>query len=101
MDSLCSRHDWSISLTSLFTSIKQPVEPVNIHYCSGSCPISETEHSVLHSQLQAAATDSSVPEPCCVPKTYSDVSIVYVDPFTREDVTGDLEDLVVDECGCM
>ncbi|XP_021955342.1 protein decapentaplegic [Folsomia candida] len=73
-------------------------------YCSGECPFPLAEHlnATNHAVIQALVNSMSpgrVPPPCCVPKRYSSLSLLYTDSSDRI-VLKHYKEMIVESCGC-
>ncbi|KAB7506980.1 Protein decapentaplegic, partial [Armadillidium nasatum] len=72
--------------------------------CNGDCPnplakhMNATNHAVYQSIIHSRYPNL-VPAPCCVPITYSAISMMYLDS-DKEVVLKTYEDMVVESCGC-
>ncbi|KAL7638638.1 UNVERIFIED_CONTAM: hypothetical protein RMT77_011210 [Armadillidium vulgare] len=72
--------------------------------CNGDCPnplakhMNATNHAVYQSIIHSRHPNL-VPPPCCVPITYSAISMMYLDS-DKEVVLKTYEDMVVESCGC-
>ncbi|XP_062521620.1 transforming growth factor beta-2 proprotein-like [Corticium candelabrum] len=81
--------------------IVQP-KVINVNQCSGLCPptwADDANHTQIINQFRTLNPAGSV-APCCTPKTFEDVEIMYFNGISRRPVMGTLSNMIVTSCVC-
>nr|AHA51247.1 TGF_beta domain-containing protein [Bathyctena chuni] len=108
----CCRYHYYVKFADLGMDWILAPEGYDAYYCSGDCPfmyLSEQKSSLYYTFVIARANYNNPmasPRPCCTPASLSDMSIMY--SSGKVDSQGqptdieihNLDDMVVDECGC-
>lgn len=108
----CCRYHYYVKFADLGMDWILAPEGYDAYYCSGDCPfmyLSEQKSSLYYTFVIARANYNNPmasPRPCCTPVSLSDLSIMY--SSGKVDSQGQptdieihqLEDMIVDECGC-
>ncbi|KAK3608996.1 hypothetical protein CHS0354_003895 [Potamilus streckersoni] len=103
VDNKCRRVNWTVNFNSTYLRFIHSPKEANVFYCLGECPFplnwtESTNHSLLQSYShQHKQTD--VKQPCCVPTRLSCLDVEYY--LGRNKTSMCIEDLVVEECGCL
>ena len=97
--SLCSRRNYMVDLT-LFNHIISP-SSMNIFMCNGNCPpyyLPGTSANAVFRRLSLPSS-AHVPEPCCVPKTFTRTPLLIHDE-NESVLMHYIDNLVVNGCEC-
>nr|AEP16386.1 TGF-beta ligand [Mnemiopsis leidyi] len=108
----CCRYHYFVKFADLGMDWILAPDGYDAYYCSGDCPfmyLAEQKSSLYYTFVIARANYNNPmasPRPCCTPASLSDLSIMF--SSGKVDSTGqpldveihNLEDMVVDECGC-
>ena len=103
---LCCKHSRDIPISSHYSWIIVP-STYRAYTCAGNCPI---KHRNNNTWAYLAQSTSPNREPCCVPTGFGSLSVLMVDPYSKNVpqnskvppsiIKKDLENLVVTSCGC-
>ena len=108
--SLCQRHDLFVDVQRLgwADTVVYP-RRFNIHYCAGRCPplgraaaVDTSNHAMLRAIVRAGhrRRQSAPPSPCCVATSLRPMNLLYrVKQEGHYDIW-QLNDVIVDACGC-
>jgi len=109
--SLCQRHDLLVDIQRLGWADTVVYPPrFNIRYCAGRCPpraaralgIDTSNHAMLRAIVRAGRRRQAQapPSPCCVATRLRPMNLLYRDKQRGHYDIWQLNDVIVDACGC-
>ena len=109
---LCQRYDLFVDVDQLgwADTVVHP-RRFNLHYCAGRCPlvvrapaVDVSNHAVLRAIVGGGGRgwrrQPAPPSPCCVATSLRPMNLLYRDKRRRHYDIWQLDDVVVDSCGC-
>ena len=106
---LCQRHDLLIDVERLgWADMVIYPRRFNIRYCAGRCPllvrgpgIDASNHAVLRAIVRGRRRrQPAIPSPCCVATSLRPMNLLYRDKQHGHFDIWQLNDVIVDTCGC-